>query len=170
MKKVFILLSSVFMAGCFVCNKGADKVKIEEPVEEVVVAEEAPVAPAPAPKKQEPSSYSVPEAANFAFDSKTPVMNEGKIDEIIADWKKSPDQIIYVEGHTDNIGPEWYNNKLSLERARAIANALKEKGVPEEKIRVSGAGFSKPIASNETREGRAKNRRVDVVLKQETAE
>ena len=150
------------MAGCFVCNKNGVKEKIEEPVEEKVVVEET-----TAPQYTYPSYHAVPDTANFAFNSKDPVLNDGKIDEIVKDWKESPNKIIYVEGHTDNVGPEWYNNKLSLERARAVAELLKKKGVPEEKIRISGAGFSKPIASNDTKEGRAKNRRVDVILTEE---
>ena len=159
MKKVLILLSTIFMAGCFVCNKSGVKEKIEEPVEEKVV-----VAEVSEPAKKYPSYHAVPDTANFAFDSKDPVLNDDKEDEIVGDWQESPNKIIYIEGHTDNFGPEWYNNKLSLERAKAVANALIEKGVPEEKIRVTGAGFSKPIASNETEEGRAQNRRVDVNL------
>lgn len=161
MKKVLILLSTVFMAGCFVCNRNGVQEKIEEPVEEKVVIVEEEVSE---PVKKYPSRHAVPEAANFAFDSKDPVWSDSKIYEIFEDWKESPNKIIYVEGHTDNVGPEWYNQKLSLERARAVAALLKEKGIPEENIRVKGAGFSKPIASNETEEGRARNRRVDVTL------
>ena len=162
MKKVLILLSTVFMAGCIICDKGRSATqKIEEPVEEKVVVEEV-ISEEPA--KKYPSYHAVPEAANFAFDSKDPVANDSRIDEIVADWKESPNKIIYVEGHTDNVGPEWYNLKLSLARARSVAAILKEKGIPEENIRVKGAGFSKPIASNETEEGRAQNRRVDVTL------
>ena len=163
MKKVLILLSTVFMAGCFVCNKNGVKEKIEEPVEEKVVVEET-----TAPKYKYPSYHAVPDTANFAFDSKDPILNDGKIDEIVEDWKESPDKIIYVEGHTDNVGPEEYNNKLSFERAKAVANTLIEKGVSEDQIRIQGAGFTKPLVSNDTKEGRAQNRRVDVVLKTDT--
>ena len=159
MKKVLILLSTVFMAGCFVCNKNATpKEIVEEQVEEIVIVETV------EPQNNVSLYRAISGTDNFEFDSKEPIPNSGKIDEIMEDLKTSPNSIVYVEGHTDNVGPEEYNNKLSFERAKAVANTLIEKGVPEENIRVKGAGFSKPIASNETEEGRAQNRRVDIVL------
>ena len=69
-----------------------------------------------------------------------------------------------IEGHTDSSGPEAYNQKLSERRAQAVADyiASQSYNVRAEDIEVIGKGESEPIASNSTREGRAKNRRVDI--------
>jgi len=66
-----------------------------------------------------------------------------------------------VIGHTDSVGPEAYNQKLSERRAQAVADYFATEGeVPQETLRVSGRGESEPIASNDTDAGRAQNRRV----------
>ena len=104
-----------------------------------------------------------PELANFAFASKEISLDKSKMDALMEDIQANPDAIILVEGHTDNIGSEEYNKKLSLARANAVAKELAKYNYPNE-IRIQGAGYSKPIASNNTEEGRAQNRRVDIVL------
>lgn len=72
--------------------------------------------------------------------------------------------MIEVVGHTDDVGTEQYNRQLSEERAQAVARYLKEMGVNPEKIVVTGAGKSTPIASNATEEGRQENRRVEILM------
>ncbi len=67
---------------------------------------------------------------------------------------------ITIIGHTDSIGPEEYNMKLSLRRAEAAAEYLRSLGIDD--ITVEGRGESEPIASNATREGRAQNRRIEI--------
>ena len=67
-----------------------------------------------------------------------------------------------MEGHTDNVGSKEYNQKLSERRAKSVANYLIEKGVDKERVTTEGLWFSKPIASNSTAEGRAKNRRTEM--------
>lgn len=69
---------------------------------------------------------------------------------------------INVVGHTDSIGGEPYNQRLSLRRARAVAEFLAAGGLPAERLRVQGRGESEPVASNATPEGRQRNRRVVV--------
>jgi len=70
-----------------------------------------------------------------------------------------------IEGHTDSIGSSDYNEKLSIQRASAVAEAMIEKyGIPPERVFIEGYGEGNPIASNETPEGRSINRRVDVLL------
>lgn len=71
---------------------------------------------------------------------------------------------ISVEGHTDSVGTDSYNQRLSEDRARAVARELGYKGVPSSKIHTRGLGESRPIASNATEVGRARNRRVEVIL------
>ncbi len=71
---------------------------------------------------------------------------------------------IIIEGYTDSIGTEEYNLKLSRKRADAVANYLIKKGIKKEKIKTIGYGESKPLFSNKTEEGRAKNRRVEIKI------
>ena len=69
-----------------------------------------------------------------------------------------------VEGHTDSIGRETYNQLLSEKRAQAVQNYLREQGIPAEALTAKGFGKSRPLASNQTLEGRQKNRRVEIVI------
>jgi outer membrane protein OmpA-like peptidoglycan-associated protein len=78
-----------------------------------------------------------------------------------------PEMHIAVEGHTDNVGSEDYNLKLSEKRARSVYDFLVHEGVPAERLETKGYGMSQPVAPNETAEGRQKNRRVDLVIREE---
>lgn len=73
------------------------------------------------------------------------------------------DQVM-VRGHTDNVGTREYNMALSKRRADAVAAVLGEGGYPADRIDAKGVGFSLPIADNATAEGRAKNRRVVIIV------
>lgn len=72
---------------------------------------------------------------------------------------------IDVIGHTDSVGSDAYNQALSERRASAVAQYLVNQGVLADRIFVAGRGESQPIASNETEEGRARNRRVEIILR-----
>lgn len=164
MKKVLILLSTIFMSGCFVCHKtSVDNTKILETAitEELILEEKIPVA-----EEKVILRHSIPNAANFNFDSKDILPDKNKLDEVDADIKANPEALILVEGHTDDLGSDAYNKQLSIERARSVAQEIAKRGYPNP-IRVYGAGKNSPIASNETEQGRAQNRRVDVVLVRE---
>ena len=65
-------------------------------------------------------------------------------------------------GHTDAIGTDGYNQSLSIRRVEAVKAYLVSKGVPAGQIRTEGKGESQPVASNQTRDGRAQNRRVEI--------
>jgi OOP family OmpA-OmpF porin len=83
--------------------------------------------------------------------------------DVVANFlKETPNVTVKVEGHTDNIGSQEYNQDLSERRAKSVANYLIDKGVERERVTTEGFGFSKPIASNKTAEGRAKNRRTEM--------
>jgi outer membrane protein OmpA-like peptidoglycan-associated protein len=71
---------------------------------------------------------------------------------------------IQIAGHTDNMGSDDYNNKLSGDRALAVKNYITQKGIEESRISTHGYGESKPVATNETEEGRQLNRRVEFVI------
>ncbi|OSQ53304.1 OmpA family protein [Marivita geojedonensis] len=75
-----------------------------------------------------------------------------------------PDTTVQVIGHTDNTGEAGYNLNLSRQRAQSVANILMSEGVPSFRIQSIGRGEDQPIASNLTPEGRAQNRRVEIVI------
>jgi len=84
------------------------------------------------------------------------------LDEAVDCMNQHPYIKVQIQGHTDNIGTEEYNQVLSEKRAREVMNYFIKKGIAKERLSVIGYGFSKPIASNETPEGRAMNRRVQL--------
>lgn len=73
---------------------------------------------------------------------------------------------VIIEGHTDNRGPEDYNQTLSEQRARNVLKFLVGQGVAPDRLSAEGFGMSRPIDSNETAEGRQRNRRVDLVVQE----
>jgi outer membrane protein OmpA-like peptidoglycan-associated protein len=86
----------------------------------------------------------------------------GKIASTLADFDQT---IIHVVGHTDSIGAEAYNERLSRDRAEAVGEYLRDQGVNGNRIIYYGMGEMQPVASNETDDGRRRNRRVDIFLK-----
>ena len=102
---------------------------------------------------------------NFKF-AKTELPDEAKmrLDALMQQAKADPKGIfIEIEGHTDNVGGKTYNEQLGLERAEAVKRYLYEQHqVPLHKINVISYGEDKPVAPNNTRDGRAQNRRVVV--------
>jgi len=87
-----------------------------------------------------------------------------QLEQLAAVLKAFPAVAISVEGHTDNTGDAATNKALSAERAAAVQKALATLGVPDARITSTGYGPGKPIASNDTEDGRAQNRRVEVVV------
>ncbi|MEW6654143.1 MAG: OmpA family protein, partial [Bacteroidota bacterium] len=78
---------------------------------------------------------------------------------------KNPDMKVEIEGHTDNIGSESYNQKLSERRADVVKKYLLSKGIAESRLTASGKGESNPVADNGTADGRAMNRRIEFKIK-----
>ena len=91
-------------------------------------------------------------------------INLAKVSVILLQY---PEMHISVEGHTDNVGSEDYNLKLSEKRAQSVYDFLVHEGVVAERMDTKGYGMSQPVTSNETAEGRQKNRRVDLVIRGE---
>ncbi|WP_027796313.1 OmpA family protein [Paraburkholderia acidipaludis] len=77
---------------------------------------------------------------------------------------KRSDKPVIVEGHTDNVGTHEYNMQLSEARATTVADALDERGIPPSRITTKGFAYDQPVASNDTPEGQAKNRRTEIVI------
>lgn len=108
--------------------------------------------------------------ALFDFDSA--VVKPGaytEIDRAAEIISRYPQTAIRIEGHTDSVGTETYNLKLSEQRAMAVKNMLVAKGVAPSRIQIIGFGESRPLADNNTEAGRQKNRRVSIVITQAQA-
>ncbi|MBW2671710.1 MAG: OmpA family protein [Deltaproteobacteria bacterium] len=84
------------------------------------------------------------------------------LDEAVVILKKNPSIKVEVDGHTDNVGPAEYNMKLSERRANSVMEYFIGKGVDAKRLTIKGFGLTKPAAGNDTKEGRAKNRRVEL--------
>lgn len=107
----------------------------------------------------------LPQDILFATDSSF-VRNDLQRDlrAIAGNLQAYPNSTIQILGHTDNVGDAAYNQDLSLRRAEAVADVLLNAGVPFGRVNTMGRGENQPIASNLTPEGRAQNRRVEIVI------
>ena len=120
--------------------------------------------PPPAPK-MEPVSEKVSFAAETLFDfDKSVVKPAGKtaLNDLLLKLQGLNTEAMVTVGHTDSVGSDAYNQKLSLRRAEAVKSYLVSKGVAASRVFVEGKGESQPVADNKAAQGRAKNRRVTV--------
>ena len=85
--------------------------------------------------------------------------------EVVKDMKENPQLRAHLIGHADAIGSDAYNMGLSKRRAEATRNAMVRMGIPAANITLEWKGEREPIASNDTAEGRAQNRRVEIILR-----
>lgn len=126
-----------------------------------------PPPPPPPPVVQtpvtQPRTITLDADANFAFD-KADLLPAGKqrLDQFITESDGVNIGTVVISGHTDSVGAKAYNDRLSLRRAQTVRSYLASKGLHASQFDVQGYGFSKPVASNATAEGRARNRRVEV--------
>jgi outer membrane protein OmpA-like peptidoglycan-associated protein len=86
------------------------------------------------------------------------------LDNVVTALKSTPDRNITVEGHTDSVGARSYNMDLSLRRAQSVREYLVSQGLPSEIVKAQGLGPDRPIATNGTPDGRANNRRVEIIV------
>lgn len=124
-------------------------------------------APAPAPKPAPPAvvAQKVTFAADAFFDFNKAVLKpeaKAKLDDLTGKLKGITLEVIIAVGHTDAIGGDAYNQKLSVKRAEAVKAYLVTKGIEPNRIYTEGKGKKQPVADNKTAEGRAKNRRVEI--------
>jgi OmpA-OmpF porin, OOP family len=151
---------------------GCDGAIVVKPVV-VAPAAVAPAAPAAAPAAAKPATpAAAPAAASkvtyaadafFDFD-KAVLKAEGKakLDDLVGKVKGINLEVIIAVGHTDATGSDGYNQKLSVKRSEAVKAYLVSKGIEKNRVYTEGKGEAQPVADNKTKEGRAKNRRVEI--------
>ena len=128
-----------------------------------------PAPPLPRPPRPPPSSAPTSEKVTFAADAffdfdKSVLKPEGKakLDDLVSKMSGINLEVIIAVGHTDSVGGDAYNQKLSVRRAEAVKAYLASKGVEKNRVYTEGKGEKQPVADNKTAEGRAKNRRVEI--------
>ena len=112
-----------------------------------------------------PTSEKVTFAADAFFDfDKSVLKPEGraKLDDLVSKMKGLNLEVIIAVGHTDSVGSDAYNQRLSVRRSEAVKSYLVGKGVEKNRVYTEGKGEKQPVADNKTSEGRAKNRRVEI--------
>ena len=124
-----------------------------------------PAKPAPPPAKPKPVAEKVTLAADVLFDFDKSVIKpagKSKLDDLAGKIRGVNLEVVIAIGHTDSIGSDAYNQKLSVRRAESVKAYLVSKGVEPNRIYTEGKGEKQPVASNKTKEGRQKNRRVEI--------
>ena len=101
--------------------------------------------------------------AFFDFD-KSVLKPEGKakLDDLVSKVQGVNLEVIIAVGHTDSVGSDAYNQKLSVRRSESVKAYLVSKGIEKNRVYTEGKGEKQPVADNRTKEGRAKNRRVEI--------
>ena len=119
--------------------------------------------PTPAPTPAPPVKVTYAADAFFDFD-KSVLKPEGKakLDDLVGKVKGITLEVIIAVGHTDAVGGDPYNQKLSVARSEAVKGYLVSKGIEKNRVYTEGKGEKQPVADNKTTEGRAKNRRVEI--------
>ncbi len=141
---------------------------LEQP-KPVVKEDPKPPVVTPEPKKPEPKPAPTSEKVTFAADAffdfdKSVLKPEAKVklDDMASKLQAINLEVIIAVGHTDSVGTDEYNQKLSLRRSEAVKAYLVSKGIPANRVYTEGKGEKQPVADNKTAEGRQKNRRVEI--------
>jgi outer membrane protein OmpA-like peptidoglycan-associated protein len=172
--RAFALLVAAGLLGCSGTMSFSDgstlKVVGDPPAPPQPVAK---VEPPPKPKRVEVTADRITITEKIQFDyNKATIKPEshGLLDEIVAVIKDNPQiKKISIEGHTDGDGSDKYNLKLSDDRSKAVLQYLMDHGIDKGRLAAKGHGKAKPIASNDTDEGKEKNRRVEFLITEQDA-
>jgi OOP family OmpA-OmpF porin len=143
---------------------GAIAAPAPAPAPAAPVAAKAAPAPAAAPVAAA-AATKVTYAADAFFDfGKSVLKPEGKakLDDLVSKVKSISLEVVIAVGHTDAVGSDAFNQKLSVARSEAVKAYLVSKGIDKNRIYTEGKGETSPVADNKTKEGRAKNRRVEI--------
>ncbi|RRS04460.1 OmpA family protein [Aquabacterium soli] len=146
--------------------QGCDGVPVPAaPAPAATPAPAAPAAPAPVVVPPAPQTEKVSFAADAFFDfDKSVLKPEGKakLDDLADKVKDLNLEVIIAVGHTDSVGTDAYNQKLSVRRSEAVKAYLTGKGIEANRVYTEGKGELQPVADNKSADGRAKNRRVEI--------
>jgi len=156
------LLWAIFSSWFYVCKI---KPYCEKPAESVLPADTTTVETSPPVTVEVPK----PQPLILFFDyNKTEMKTSDQTEQqsaLIHDWMtKHPDTYLNITGHADSKGSNAYNQSLGMKRALTTQEFLKSKGFLPEKMKTESNGEEKPVADNGTEEGRAKNRRVEIII------
>ena len=157
----FVTKADTLMTGSGMGQFVQDVFLTKKPMAQAAAPAE-PVAPAPIEGLNNQGAWVVDEAY-FDFD-KIIIKPAGfdYLDKVVNILKSRPELFVKIQGHTDSIGTQAYNDVLSLRRAEAVKTYLTGKGIDKNRLSCEGFAFSKPAASNKTAAGRALNRRVEL--------
>jgi OOP family OmpA-OmpF porin len=173
MKKVWLLLVALaFAAGCATEPPKPEPKpapppapKPAPPPEPKPAPKPEPEKPKPEPEKPKPVAEKVTFAADVLFDfDKAVIKPEGKskLEDIANKVRGINLEVVIAIGHADSIGSDAYNQRLSVRRAESVKAYLVSKGIEPNRVYTEGKGEKQPVADNKTRDGRAKNRRVEI--------
>jgi OmpA-OmpF porin, OOP family len=172
-KKVWLLLIALaFAAGCATEPEKPEPKPAPPPAPKPApppapapAPAPAPEKPKPAPEKPKPVAEKVTFAADVLFDfDKAVIKPEGKskLDDISNKARGINLEVVIAIGHADSIGSDAYNQRLSIRRSESVKAYLTSKGIEANRVYTEGKGEKQPVADNKTRDGRAKNRRVEI--------
>jgi OOP family OmpA-OmpF porin len=142
---------------------GCDGAIVAQAAPAPVVSKAAPAAPVATPAPIAATKVTYAADAFFDFD-KSVLKPEGKakLDDLVGKVKGINLEVVIAVGHTDSIGTDAYNQKLSVRRSEAVKAYLVSKGIEKNRVYTEGKGEKQPVADNKTKEGRSKNRRVEI--------
>ena len=151
--------------GCDGAIVAAAPIAAPAPVASKAAPAPVAVTPTPAPAPQPVAATKVTYAADAFFDIDKAVLKpegKAKLDDLVGKVKGINLEVIIAVGHTDSVGADTYNQKLSVKRSEAVKAYLVSKGIEKNRVYTEGKGEKQPVADNKTKEGRAKNRRVEI--------
>ncbi|PUE09929.1 outer membrane protein OmpA [Limnohabitans sp. T6-20] len=150
-------------AGCDGAIVAPKAAPAPAPAPQAAPAPVAPKAAAPAPAPAAATKVTYAADAFFDFD-KAVLKAEGKakLDDLVGKVKGINLEVIIAVGHTDSVGSDAYNQKLSVKRSDAVKAYLVSKGIEKNRVYTEGKGEKQPVADNKTSAGRSKNRRVEI--------
>jgi OOP family OmpA-OmpF porin len=167
-----LLVAALFAAGCATQQEApkpaptpAPKPAAPAPAPAPMPTQEVKPAPKPEAPKPKPVAEKVTFAADVLFDfDKAVVKPDGKskLDDLAGKVRGINLEVVIAIGHADSIGGDAYNQKLSVRRAESVKAYLVSKGIEPNRVYTEGKGEKQPVADNKTKEGRAKNRRVEI--------
>ena len=160
----WLVVATAFAAGCATQEQAPAPAAPAPAPQAAPAPKPVPPVAAPAPKPK-PVAEKVTFAADVFFDfDKSVIKPDGKskLDDLSSKMRGINLEVVIAIGHADSIGPDAYNQKLSVRRAEAVKAYLVSKGTETNRVYTEGKGEKQPVASNKTKEGRAKNRRTKI--------